>query len=78
MRQRNHCHHRARRGLIRRVSYRRHTCHFNIPSPPEDRQGSNHSSIQVTLRFGTSPGYPYAPQKAGKQQQLKAEPHYDD
>jgi hypothetical protein len=54
-------------------------CHCTIPLPPEDRQGSNDSSsIQVTLRFGASPGYPYAPQKADKQQQLKAEPHYDD
>jgi hypothetical protein len=53
--------------------------HFNLPSPSEDRQGSNDSSsIQAMSRFGSSPGYPYAPEKAGKQKQLKAEPHHDD
>jgi hypothetical protein len=56
-----------------------HPWHFNLPSPSEDRQGSNDSSsIQAMSRIGSSPGYPYAPEKAGKQQQLKAEPHYDD
>jgi hypothetical protein len=56
-----------------------HLWHFNLPSPSEDRQGSNDSSsIQAMTRFGSSPGYPYAPEKAGRQKQLKAEPHHDD
>jgi hypothetical protein len=56
-----------------------HLWHINLPSPSEDRRGSNDSSsIQATSRFGSSPGDPYASVKTGKQKQLKAEPHNDD